>query len=207
MPPQRNAQKTYNKGTLQLALLAIKQDEIESGRRAAAVYNVLQRTLQARRAGRPSRRDREPNSKWLTKLEEESIVAYTLDLDIRGIGGTRAMVRDIANDLLAERYQKPVGKRGIDNFNKRTPEIKLRGTRPYKRQRALNEDPRVLSPWFSLVLSVKEKYSIQDEDMYNFDETGFMLGQIKAKMVFTGAEKLALTPGIERARYCVAKAL
>ena len=82
MPPQRNAQKAYNEGTLQLALLAIKQDEIESGRRAAAAYNVPQSTLQARRAGRPSRHDREPNSKRLTKLEEESIVAYTLDLDI-----------------------------------------------------------------------------------------------------------------------------
>ena len=25
--------------------------------------------------------------------------------------------------------------------------------------------------------------------MYNFDETGFMMGQIKAQMVFTGSEK------------------
>ena len=86
------------------------------------------------------------------------------------------MVRDMANDLLAERDQKPVGHLWVDNFSKRTTEIKLRRSRPYDRQRALNEDLRVISPWFSLVRSVKEKYGIQDEDMYNFDETGFIIG-------------------------------
>ncbi|KAF2741722.1 DDE-domain-containing protein, partial [Sporormia fimetaria CBS 119925] len=95
----------------------------------------------------------------------------------------------VANDLLAERGQQPVGHLWVDNFNKRTPEIKLRRSQPYDRQRALNEDPRVISPWFSLIQSVKEKYGIQDEDTYNFDETGLMMGQIKAQMVFTGSEK------------------
>ena len=189
MPPQRNAQKPCNEGSVQLAILAIKQDNIESERRAAVVYDVPRTTLRARRAGRPSQRDYEPSSKKLTKLEEEAIVAYILDLDSRGIGATRAMVRDIASNLLAERGEQPVGQHWVNNFNKRTPEIKLRGSRPYDRQRALNEDARILAPWFSLVQSVKEKYGIQDEDTYNFDETGFMMGQIKAQMVFTGSEK------------------
>ena len=95
----------------------------------------------------------------------------------------------MANDLLAERGQRPVGDLWVDKFNKRTTEIKLRRSRPYDRQRALNEDPRIISPWFSLIQSVKKKYGIQDEDTYNFDETGFMMGQIKAQMVFTGSEK------------------
>jgi hypothetical protein len=99
------------------------------------------------------------------------------------------MVQGVASDLLTERGEQPVGKHWVDNFNKRTPEIKLRGSRPYDRQRALNEDPRVIGPWFSLVQSVKEKYGIQDEDTYNFDETGFTMGMIKAQMVFTGSEK------------------
>ena len=95
----------------------------------------------------------------------------------------------MANDLLAERGQQPVCHLWVDNFNKRTTEIKLRRSRPYDRQRALNEDPRIISPWFSLIQSIKKKYGIQDEDTYNFDETGFMMGQIKAQMVFTGSEK------------------
>lgn len=47
----------------------------------------------------------------------------------------------------------------------------------------------MIGPWFSLIQSVREKYGIQDEDTYNFDETGFTMGQIKAQMVFTGSEK------------------
>ena len=91
--------------------------------------------------------------------------------------------------ICAERGEKPVGKHWVGNFNERTPEIKLRRSRPYDRQRALNEDARVISPWFSLIQSVKEKYGILDEDIYNFDETGFLMGQIKTQMVFSGSEK------------------
>ena len=125
MPQQRDLPRTYNEGTLQLALLSIERDEIESGRRAAAVYEVPKSTLYARRAGRPSRSDCAPNSKRLTELEEESIVTYILDLDSREIGATRTMVEDMANNLLAERGEQPVGKHWVGNFNKRSPEIKL----------------------------------------------------------------------------------
>jgi hypothetical protein len=72
------------------------------------------------------RRDREPNSKKLTKLEEEALVQRILDLDQRGIGATRAMVQDMANDLLAERGGEPVGKHWVDNFKTRMLEIKLK---------------------------------------------------------------------------------
>ncbi|KAF1923483.1 uncharacterized protein M421DRAFT_9588 [Didymella exigua CBS 183.55] len=42
--------------------------------------------------------------------EEEAIVARILELDARGIGATRAMVQEMANDLLAARGEGPVGK-------------------------------------------------------------------------------------------------
>ena len=98
-------------------------------------------------------------------------------------------MRDMANDLLAERDGEPVGKHWIDNFKARTPEVKLRRSRPYDRHRALNEDSRVITRWFELVASTKLKYGIADEDTYNFDETGFMMGVIHGQMVFTGSDK------------------
>lgn len=112
-----------------------------------------------------------------------------LELDTRGIGATRTMVHEMANDLRAARRKEPVGKCWVDRFTKRTPEIKLRRSRPYDRQRALNEDARVITPWFKLVEDTKAKYGILDEDTHNFDETGFMMGVIKGQMVFTGSEK------------------
>jgi hypothetical protein len=189
MPPQRNMQISYTEGTLQLAIQATIENRDKSKRRAIAAFSVPRTTVRQRRQGALSRRDREPNSKKLTKLEEAALVRRILSLDQRGIGATRAMVQDMANDLLAERGGKPVGKHWVDNFKTRTPEIKLQRSRPYDRQRALNEDPRVITPWFELVANTKAKYGIPDDDTYNFDETGFMMGVIRGQMVFTSSEK------------------
>jgi hypothetical protein len=49
-------------------------------------------------------------------------------------------------------------------------------TQQRDRQRVLCSDPAVVEPWSDLVQNVKAKYSILDEDTYNFDETGFTMG-------------------------------
>jgi hypothetical protein len=36
---------------------------------------------------------------------------------------------------------------------------------------------------------MKVKYSIADEDTWNFDESGFMIGKISSQLVVTGSEK------------------
>ncbi|GAB1315401.1 hypothetical protein MFIFM68171_05611 [Madurella fahalii] len=46
--------------------------------------------------------------------------------------------------------------------------------------RAKYEDPKVINEWFTLIQNVKAKYGIVDDDIYNFDETGFIIGIIFA---------------------------
>ena len=70
---------------------------------------MSERTIRRRRAGIPARRDCQPNSKKLTKLEEEVIVDHILDLDRRGFAPTYAAVRDMADKLLAARGAGQVG--------------------------------------------------------------------------------------------------
>ena len=48
-----------------------------------------------------------------------------LKLDTRGIGATRAIVQDMANDLCAARGKEPVSKNWVDRFKTRTNAIKL----------------------------------------------------------------------------------
>ena len=95
----------------------------------------------------------------------------------------------MADRLLRDRGAKPVGKHWVDNLVKRTPELQKRWTRLYNRQRAACEDPAVIQPWFSLVQNIKAKYSIVDEDMYNFNKSGFLIGKISGQVVVTGSEK------------------
>ena len=87
-----------------------------------------------------------------------------LEYSVRGLPVLKADVRDMADRLLRERASKPVGKNWVDNFVKRTPELRKRWSRPYDRQRAACEDPAVIRPWFALVQGMKEKYGIVDED-------------------------------------------
>ena len=131
MPSQRNAQSTYKEGKLYLAIKATQTTPPDSTRHASNAFDVPRTTLRERRNGTLARRDCEPNSKNLSKLEEEAIVARILELDARGIGATRTMVAEMADDLLAARGEGPVGKCWVDRFNARTLAIKLQRSRLY----------------------------------------------------------------------------
>jgi hypothetical protein len=99
-----------NEADIQLAILAVTSSQISAVRRAAAAYEVVESTLRNRRAGKPARRDCQPNSKKLTQREEEVIIRYILDLDTRGFSPTYNAVRDMANLLLLKRGGCPVGR-------------------------------------------------------------------------------------------------
>jgi len=178
-----------NEADIQLAIAAISTSQIRAVSRAAATYNVVESTLRNRRAGKPARRDCQPNSKKLTTLEEEVVVRNILHLDQRGFAPTYAAVRDIADSLLAQRSAGRVGVHWPRNFVKRTDSLTTCFNRAYDRQRALCEDPVLVQGWFKLVEQTKMKYGICDEDVYNFDEAGFMMGKITTQLVVTGSER------------------
>ena len=43
--------------------------------------------------------------------------------------------------------------------------------------------------WFRLVKNTRAKYGIPDENVYNFDETGFQMGVISTAKVVTGSQR------------------
>ncbi|KAJ8112323.1 hypothetical protein OPT61_g5283 [Boeremia exigua] len=189
MPQQQHNINALKEAQLQLALQALKQDANLSQRRAAAIYSVPQKTLSDRRAGRPSRGDTMPNSRRLDNNEERVIVDHILELDARGFGPQLADVAAMANSLRAKRNLGPVGTNWPSTFVKRQPELKVKFNRRYDYKRALYEDSGIVQGWFSLVANVKAKYGILDDDVHNFDETGFMIGQISTGAVVTASER------------------
>lgn len=93
----------------------------------------------------------------------------------------------MANSLREERSLGPVGSNWASTFVSRQPELEVKFNRKYDYKRALCEDSEVEKGWFSLVANIKAKYGIQDNDTYNFDETGFMMGQITQGSVVTAS--------------------
>ncbi|KAM5529851.1 transposase [Fusarium oxysporum f. sp. phaseoli] len=127
-----------------LALQALQTNPKLSLRCAADIYKVNRITLSRRQNGLQSRRDWIPKSRRLSNLEENIIVQFILDLDMRGFPPRLRAVEEMANRLLADRDALPVGKRWAHNFVKRQPELKTRLFRRY-------DYPTIIRGWFRLV--------------------------------------------------------
>ncbi|KFY32348.1 hypothetical protein V493_00285 [Pseudogymnoascus sp. VKM F-4281 (FW-2241)] len=150
-----------------LAIDAIQSSNKLSVREACRLYNVPRTSVQRRMNSHTARAETHANCHILTATEEEAIVRYVLDLDMRGFPPRIASVEDMANLLLA-----------------------LRGT-------ALCEDSKLMNKWFQLVSNMRMKYGIQDCDFYNFDETGFMMGIISAAMVVTRSNRRGRSKSVQ----------
>ena len=77
------------------------------------------------------------------------------------------------------------------------PLLKTKINRPYDYQRALFVDPEIIENWFRLLNNLMSKYGIMDNDLYNFDESGFMIGMITPSMVVTRADRRGRAKSIQ----------
>jgi hypothetical protein len=173
--PQKTADPVIkSEDRIQLTLKAFKNGQFKSIRAAAAAYDVPYRTLTYRINGRKSWTDVPANCQKLSNLEEASLKKWILDMDERSLPPTHATVRKMA-DLLVS-HQKPstsTGKNWVSNFIKRHDDLISKYTRKYDYQCAKCEDPEIIKQWFNAVQNTIVKYGILEQDIYNFDETGF----------------------------------
>ena len=155
----------------------------------AQIHKVPQKTLQRWFDRMPSWQDSWANSYKLSKHKETIIVQYILDLDSQAFPLQMHKVEDMANQILNSWNAPRVGKNWTSNFVQWQSELKTRFNRRIDYQRVQCEDPDVYNRWFQLVQNTINKYRIQDEDIYNFNKTGFCMGQITSEMVITSAER------------------
>jgi hypothetical protein len=92
----------------------------------------------------PSRCDTVPNLRKLIQSEKKVIVQHILVLDVQGFLPWLAAVKEMADLLLAEHHQDPVGQNWAANFVKRQPELKVQFNQKYDYKRALCEDPEAI---------------------------------------------------------------
>ncbi|KAH7464010.1 hypothetical protein FOMA001_g17859 [Fusarium oxysporum f. sp. matthiolae] len=181
--------QSLDEARILLALQALQNDPKLTIGRAAKIYEVGRMKLWRRQQGIQSRCDWIPKSRKLTDLEEQIIVQFLLDLDSRGFPSRHRDVEEMANRLLADRDASLVGKCWDINFIKRQPELKTCFQRRYDYQRAKCEDLTIIRNWFRLVENTIAKYGIRSDDIWNFDETGFMMGVISSGIVVTSSER------------------
>lgn len=173
-------------GRIELAINTYRSDKFRSKRKAAAAFNVHHQKLSNRLNEIRSRATMAPNCRNLTPTKEGTLEQYILDLDLREFAPLLSEVADMADKLLAVRGKGPVGRNWPERFVARSEKLKATFSRAKDRQRVLQEDPEVINAWFRLIMDTKAKYGVHDDDIHNFDETGFQIGIIGTMKVVTG---------------------
>ncbi|KAM4058337.1 helix-turn-helix, psq domain-containing protein [Hirsutella rhossiliensis] len=142
-----------------LAVKAYQQGQFDSTHKAATAYDVPQSTVSGR-------------------LRETALVQWVLSMDERGMPPTVVYTRRMANLLLSEARPRNCRRDWVRKFVGRHNEIKAKYSRRYDYQRAKCEDPKTIQERYDRVAMAKQKWGILDENVYNFDETGFQMGVI-----------------------------
>ncbi|KAK7928524.1 hypothetical protein PG985_005522 [Apiospora marii] len=166
---------TWKESQMILALQAIQKNPELSLRSVSKTYGVPYATLRNRRLGLQPKREISANSRRLTDSEDDAIIRYIIELNARSFPPRLSGVEDMANRLLSLRDGRRVGMNWASNFVRRQPNLRTRFNRRIDYQRVLCEDPDAYRAWFTLVRNTITKYGIQEEDIYNFDETGFLM--------------------------------
>ena len=177
---------------MQMAITAWKEKKVQSKLKAAQIYGVSESSLRKRLNGIKPRTETRANGHKLTEYEEEVLVKSLLDADKQGFSIRSEFLRGMAQILLRERTQDPTAILGINwaySFTKRRPELRTRYNRRITYQRAKQEDPKVLKEWFEIVRKVIQEHGIHEDDIWNFDETGFAMGLCTTSKVITAAER------------------
>ena len=172
-------------GRIALAIKALRTTSRLFVRGAAKVYDIPESTFCDRMKGRTLKTKKRNAQHNLTLTEEKTLVRYILDLDSQRFPPRLNNVRSITDLLRETRNAKPIGKQWPYTFVKRCPELKTRFLRVYDFQRTFYKDPDLINVWFYLIANIRTKYNIQDEDFYNFDETGFIMRIIYGNIVVT----------------------
>ena len=189
-----------SEGRLSLALHAYSTGVCKSLRAAAALYDVSRVTLSRRHRGTLPRQGTRAATCKFTFTEEQILLKRILDLDSQGFPPQISIVRETANLILTNRGEpilQTVGQKWVRNFVNRHDTIRTMYNRKYDYQRAQCEDPERIQGWFRLVRNTIAKYGILDNDIYNFDETGFQMGVISTSKVVTRAETKGRTKTVQ----------
>ncbi|EED12051.1 conserved hypothetical protein [Talaromyces stipitatus ATCC 10500] len=193
------APKEYKKEEEQIAkaVSAYQSGQNQNISRLAREFGVSRHRLSRRVKGIPSRSKRAPTNRLLSLDQEKALFLWIEYLDNIGAPPTNQQIEQSANFLLREDFTGPgeprgVGKTWVDRFLTRLPEGYQRiKQKPQEVDRTGAEHYGEIERWFIDLKLVMQKLHITPKNLWNFDETGFIVGQGKSESVVTKYPKTA----------------
>ena len=175
---------------IEAALVDVAHQTFSSITRAALHYRVKPRTLQKRVKGGASKTTRYSTNTRLTRAQESSLCEYVDLLDSWDVQARVPHIRGAAEYLLAQTTDPsnpppPLGPDWVTRFLERHPEYKKRRQQPLSVARKDSYDLETIQIYFQRLRKACEDYGIQEEDIWNMDESGFRVRCGIAHMVIT----------------------
>ena len=152
MPRMKEGRKEEVERWIQQAIQHYQSSDKPSLRWSAEKFGIAYSTLRGRLKGRQERGKGHQRRQVLSEYEEKSIVRWCERLDEWGDPARLAVVKGMAEALVARRVKdRALGKNWMTRFLRRHPGLAVKlGTR-LDRQRALASDPVLLKDYFTKV--------------------------------------------------------
>jgi hypothetical protein len=167
---------------VEAAVAALKTQKKPNFKATAARFGVSRYRLSNRFKGIPSRSTRIPSNLKLTPPQEAALCRYLDLLDQMGAYPRPRMIVNCVNSILKASHADPntepetVSEKWFPRWISRHPEYKKKRAKAAELERKRAEDREAAEDWFRRLGSLIRRYGIVDEDIWNFDETGFRIG-------------------------------
>ncbi|KAI1867673.1 uncharacterized protein JN550_006814, partial [Neoarthrinium moseri] len=182
--------KSYSEQDLQEAIAAIANGA--GIKESSREFGIPKSTLQNRIRGHQPRSEAFANQQRLLPSQEEWLSTWILAQDALGLAPTHAQVREFAERVLhAQGDTQPLGKRWLQGFLRRNPNILTQRSIPIDSKRVNGATVEVIRPWFNH-LHVPLVKAIKPANRYNMDEAGLLEGVGTNGLVLGSAQKRSI---------------
>jgi hypothetical protein len=126
----------------------------------------------------------------LTPEQEEFLVEWILDEDLRAQPPSHNRVREMATRILRMTGDNaPLGHLWVSHFLQRNQRVHLIVGRSIEAARTDVTNPEAIRAWLELVEQTRVRLRIRAEDTWNIDETGIWLGVCNNSQVLASSSK------------------
>ncbi|KAJ9479276.1 hypothetical protein VN97_g13176, partial [Penicillium thymicola] len=186
---------------IQLAMEHLSEQSKPNISKTAREFAVPMHRLRRRWQGGKSLFQRPCNGRKLSPAQEKALCEYIDYFDAVGASINRRQIAITANSILQYDHTDPdtdppqIGAHWLPRFLKRNPKYHIRRRRALDVERAKALDKTVVERWFKDYQRVIHEHGICQQDIYNFDETGFQIGVGRDQFIITRHPKKKLFNG------------
>jgi hypothetical protein len=171
------------KTRIQLAKAFLTEHPEESITTASRIYQLTRTTLSSSIHTTPHLHRRGGQNRILTLTQEQSINRFIQSYLEHGHLPTKGVILGAITHLRKLESLPPPSESWFKKWWKTQPIHKIK-TKPIARDRISAQDTKEVKEWFKKYREVVDKYHVQKQDIFNFDEPGFRVGCPRGEEIY-----------------------